>query len=48
MLRHAGLGIAMGNAPDGVQAVADHVTASNAEDGLVQALDHFVLNPQHS
>jgi len=45
MLRHAGLGIAMGNAPDGVQAVADHVTASNAEDGLAQALNHFVLSP---
>lgn len=45
MIRHAGLGIAMGNAPDGVQAVADHVTASNAEDGLAQALNHFVLNP---
>ena len=45
MLRHAGLGIAMGNAPDGVKAVADYVTASNAEDGLAEALDHFVLNP---
>jgi Cof subfamily protein (haloacid dehalogenase superfamily) len=48
MIRHAGLGIAMGNAPDGVKAIADYVTASNAEDGLAQALDHFVLNPSRS
>ncbi len=38
MIRHAGLGIAMGNAPDVVQAAADVVTSSNAEDGLVDAL----------
>lgn len=38
MLRHAGLGIAMGNAPDAVKAAADMVTESNADDGLVQAL----------
>lgn len=38
MLRHAGLGIAMGNAPEAVKAAADMVTASNADDGLVQAL----------
>jgi len=44
MIRHAGLGIAMGNAPPAVQAVADYVTGSNAEDGLTQALAHFVLH----
>jgi Cof subfamily protein (haloacid dehalogenase superfamily) len=43
MLRHAGLGVAMGNAAAAVQAAADYVTGSNAEDGLVQALDRFVL-----
>ncbi|MGQ4807230.1 Sugar phosphatase YidA [Candidatus Entotheonellaceae bacterium PAL068K] len=43
MLRHAGLGIAMGNARERVKAVADHVTGSNAEDGLVQAIERFVL-----
>jgi Cof subfamily protein (haloacid dehalogenase superfamily) len=43
MLRHAGLGIAMGNAAAAVQAAADYVTGSNAEDGLVQALERFVL-----
>ena len=43
MIRHAGLGIAMGNAVAEVQAAADVVTGNNAEDGLVQALARFVL-----
>lgn len=43
MLRHAGLGIAMGNAVPEVQAAADVVTGSNADDGLVQALERFFL-----
>jgi hydroxymethylpyrimidine pyrophosphatase-like HAD family hydrolase len=43
MIQHAGLGVAMGNAVAEVKAVAQHVTASNAEDGLVQALQRFLL-----
>jgi 5-amino-6-(5-phospho-D-ribitylamino)uracil phosphatase len=43
MIQHAGLGIAMGNAVATVKAVARHVTSSNAEDGLVQALRRFLL-----
>jgi hydroxymethylpyrimidine pyrophosphatase-like HAD family hydrolase len=43
MIRHAGLGVAMGNAAETVKAVADFITASNAEDGLVHALYRFVL-----
>ena len=43
MLRYAGLGVAMGNAAADVQAVADVVTGSNADDGLAQALEHFLL-----
>ena len=34
MLRHAGVGIAMGNAPDAVKAIADEVTGRVDEDGL--------------
>lgn len=45
MIRHAGLGIAMGNAVDEVKAAADTLTGSNAEDGLVQALERFILRP---
>jgi Cof subfamily protein (haloacid dehalogenase superfamily) len=41
MLRHAGIGIAMGNAKDDVKASADYVTASVDEDGIYKALKHF-------
>ncbi|MBQ8769915.1 MAG: Cof-type HAD-IIB family hydrolase [Bacteroides sp.] len=41
MLRHAGIGIAMGNANDEVKAAADYVTASVDEDGIFKALKHF-------
>ncbi|MCZ6872630.1 MAG: Cof-type HAD-IIB family hydrolase [bacterium] len=43
MIQQAGLGIAMGNAQAKVKAVADYVTGSNAEDGLVQAIERFFL-----
>jgi Cof subfamily protein (haloacid dehalogenase superfamily) len=43
MIRHAGLGVAMGNAAETVKAAADFVTGSNAEDGLAQALYRFML-----
>ena len=43
MLKKAGLGIAMGNAPDFIKAVADAVTESNANDGAAKAIEHYVL-----
>ena len=39
MLRHAGIGIAMGNAPDDVKAEADMITAHVDEDGIAKILD---------
>lgn len=41
MLRHAGIGVAMGNATDEVKAAADYVTTSVDEDGIYHALKHF-------
>lgn len=41
MLRHAGIGIAMGNAKDDVKASADYVTATVDEDGIFKAMKHF-------
>ena len=38
MLALAGLGIAMGNAPEGVKETANLVTASNDEHGVAQAI----------
>ena len=43
MIRGAGLGIAMGNAVEPVREVAGYVTGSNADDGVAQALERFVL-----
>jgi Cof subfamily protein (haloacid dehalogenase superfamily) len=43
MLQMAGLGVAMGNAPDQLKAVADAVVATNEQDGVAEALERFVL-----
>jgi Cof subfamily protein (haloacid dehalogenase superfamily) len=42
MIRGAGLGIAMGNAVDSAKAAADHVTRSNAEGGVVEAIERVL------
>ena len=42
MLRAAGMGIAMANADERVQAAADRVTLSNNEDGIAAALDQLL------
>lgn len=41
MLRHAGIGVAMGNASPEVQAAANYITTSVDEDGITHALKHF-------
>ena len=41
MLRYAGLGIAMGNAPEAVKAQADFVTLDHNAEGIAFALDKF-------
>lgn len=43
MIQYAGLGVAMGNAPIPVQAVADHVTSSIDQDGVAKAIAKFLL-----
>jgi len=43
MLRAAGVGVAMGQAPRRVRAIADAVTTSNAEDGLALAIEQYAL-----
>ena len=43
MLRHAGIGVAMGTASEQVQQGADYVTGTVDEDGIVTALEHFGL-----
>ena len=43
MLRHVGVGIAMGNASQDVKAAADYVTSDVTDHGVVNALTHFGL-----
>lgn len=45
MIRYAGLGIAMGNAPEEVRAAADRVTASNDGEGVYIALKNLKFSP---
>lgn len=41
MLRHAAIGVAMGQAEKDVKAAADYVTAPIDEDGISKAMKHF-------
>jgi hydroxymethylpyrimidine pyrophosphatase-like HAD family hydrolase len=43
MLRYAGLGVAMGNAPLPVQQAADWVAPDVEEDGVAVAIEQFLL-----
>jgi Cof subfamily protein (haloacid dehalogenase superfamily) len=41
MIQFAGMGVAMGNAPDDIKAKADFVTDTNNNDGVRKALERF-------
>ena len=43
MIRHAHIGVAMGNAGEFVKSQADYVTGTVDEDGIFTALEHFGL-----
>lgn len=47
MLRYAGMGVAMGNAPDAVKKAADFVTATNDQEGVYLALKNMRFAPPH-
>lgn len=44
MLQSAGMGVAMGQAPDSVRICADRTTLSNDEDGLAVAVEQIILS----
>lgn len=44
MLRQAGLGVAMGNAPENIKAAADVITETNENDGAAIAIERYALN----
>ena len=41
MIRHAHIGVAMGNALDSVKAIADYITDTVDNDGIAKSLQHF-------
>ena len=43
MLRHAAIGVAMGQATEAVKQAADYVTATADEDGIWKAMKHFEI-----
>lgn len=43
MIKYAGLGVAMGNAPDGVKAVADITAPTNDDDGVAHIIEKYIL-----
>lgn len=43
MIKLAGVGVAMENAPDDVKKIADYVTAAHYDDGVAKAIEKFVL-----
>lgn len=44
MLRYAGVGVAMGNAPVAVKASADWVTTTIEKDGVARAIERWILH----
>ncbi|MBK1811948.1 HAD family phosphatase [Clostridium sp. YIM B02505] len=44
MLEYAGVGVAMGNAPEYVKKHANDVTLTNDEDGVGKALEKYIIN----
>ncbi len=46
MLQFAGVGVAVGNAPESVKQAADVVVASNDQDGVAEAVERFVLKAE--
>ena len=42
MIEFAGLGVAMGNAPD-IKEIANYVTDTNMNDGVAKVVEKFVL-----
>ena len=44
MVSFAGVGVTMGNAQPALKAVADYITDTNDNDGLLQVINKFILN----
>ena len=45
MLRYAGIGVVMANAEDELKRMGFHLTSSNEEDGVAEAIEKYILSP---
>ena len=46
IIEFAGLGVAMGNAPDDIKEIANYVTDTNMNDGVAKVVEKFVLKTE--
>lgn len=44
MIKYAGLGVVMGNAPDSIKKYADYIADTNDNDGVAKVIEEFVLD----
>ncbi|ADU30602.1 Cof-type HAD-IIB family hydrolase [Evansella cellulosilytica] len=44
MIKFAGLGVAMGNAPEDIKEIADYVTDTNINEGVASVVEKYILN----
>ncbi|XQY90189.1 Cof-type HAD-IIB family hydrolase [Metabacillus sp. HB246100] len=44
MIEFAGLGVAMGNAPEDIKKIANYVTDTNMNDGVAKVVEEFIFN----
>jgi hydroxymethylpyrimidine pyrophosphatase-like HAD family hydrolase len=43
MIKYAGMGVAMGNAENKVKDVAQYITATNTDGGIVRVIQEYIL-----
>ncbi|ANU09667.1 hypothetical protein BBH88_04820 [Planococcus antarcticus DSM 14505] len=48
LLKSAGFSIAMGNAVQEVKDIADYITFTNNDEGVIHAIDKFILEPENA
>ncbi|WP_226659927.1 Cof-type HAD-IIB family hydrolase [Pseudalkalibacillus hwajinpoensis] len=46
MIEYAGLGVAMGNAPDDIKKISDYIADTNENDGVAKVVEKFLLKDQ--
>ncbi|KMM35799.1 Cof-type HAD-IIB family hydrolase [Guptibacillus hwajinpoensis] len=46
MIEFAGLGVAMGNAPDDIKKISDYIADTNKNDGVAKVVEKFLLQDQ--